>query len=296
MDILFSVSIIASFVAGMVALFAPCCVSILLPTYLAAVFREKTKVLKMTFIYFLGMAIILIPIGLGAAFITKFFQDIHIELYILGGLMMVAFGIMSFAGKGMAMLPKSLQPKAGGFSKKSVFMLGVFSGAATSCCAPVLAGALTLAVLSGTFVKAIIVVFAYVFGMTIPLFVIATFWDKFDIQNSRLVRGKLFKFKFGKKIFYIHSTNLIAGIIFSVIGLMLITLALSGNTFWAPSAQVSFGESLTRFSTKIVNALQIIPDYIWGVIIVAIFAFLLRFSFNNFNRNNKKQENENTQH
>lgn len=71
--------------------------------------------------------------------------------------------------------------------------------------------------------------------MTIPLFVIATFWDKFDIQNSRLVRGKLFKFKFGKKIFYIHSTNLIAGIIFSVIGLMLITLALSGNTFWAPS-------------------------------------------------------------
>ena len=77
---------------------------------------------------------------------------------------------------------------------------------------------------------------------------------------------------------------------------MLITLALSGNTFWAPSAQVSFGESLTRFSTKIVNALQIIPDYIWGVIIVAIFAFLLRFSFNNFNRNNKKQENENTQH
>ena len=74
MDILFSVSIIASFVAGMVALFAPCCVSILLPTYLAAVFREKTKVLKMTFIYFLGMAIILIPIGLGAAIITKFFK------------------------------------------------------------------------------------------------------------------------------------------------------------------------------------------------------------------------------
>ena len=289
MDILFSASIIASFIAGMVALFAPCCVGILLPTYMASVFREKTKVIRMTFVYFLGMSIILIPIGLGAAFLTKFFQDIHIELYILGGVMMIGFGIMSFAGKGMSVLPKSLQPKTGGFSKKSVFMLGVFSGAATSCCAPVLAGALTLAVLSGTFIKAIIIVFAYVFGMTMPLFIIATFWDKFNIQNSRFVKGKLFQFKFNKKTFYVHSTNLIAGTIFIIIGLLLVFLALSNNTFWAPSSQISLGESLTRFSTKIVNVLQIIPDYIWGIVVVAIFVFLLRFSFN---RNNKKQEDE----
>lgn len=257
MDIIFSASIIASFLAGMFALFAPCCVTILLPAYLASVFRQKTKVIRMTLVFFAGIALIIVPIGLGAAALAGFFQDFHAELYIFGGLIMLFFGIMSFSGKGMAILPERLRPGPDGFSKKSVFTLGIFSGAATSCCVPVLAGALTLAVLSGAFIKALIVVFAYIFGMTLPLFVLAAFWEKFNVQNSRLVRGKLFKFQFLKKKFYIHSTNLIAGILFLGIGLMLIVLVVSGNTHWSPEWQIKLGEYLTDLSTKIMEFLRL---------------------------------------
>ena len=48
--LLFQTSLIAAFVAGMVALFAPCCVTFLLPAYLGNVFKEKERVLFMTLV------------------------------------------------------------------------------------------------------------------------------------------------------------------------------------------------------------------------------------------------------
>ena len=49
-SILLQTSLIAAFVAGIVALFAPCCISFLLPAYLGNVFKEKEKVVLMTLI------------------------------------------------------------------------------------------------------------------------------------------------------------------------------------------------------------------------------------------------------
>src|SRR3989337_535570 len=46
-----------------------------------------------------------------------------------------------------------------------VYTLGVFSGAASACCAPVLAGMLTLSALSPSLVAATGIGLAYVFGM-----------------------------------------------------------------------------------------------------------------------------------
>ena len=82
MDIIFGASIIAAFLAGMVALFAPCCITVLLPAYLASAFREKRKILKMTLVFFAGVAAILVPIGLGAAGLARLFQNFHTELYL----------------------------------------------------------------------------------------------------------------------------------------------------------------------------------------------------------------------
>lgn len=287
MDWILGTSIIASFFGGMVALFAPCCVSVLLPVYIGSVFSRKGKVIKMTLVYFSGIAAVLVPIGLGAAFLADFFRDFHTETYIIGGMMMAVIGVMSLAGKGMSMLPKRFQPKLnpGGISGKSVFALGIFSGAATSCCAPVLAGAMTLAVLSGAFIKAIIVIFAYVLGMTFPLFVLALIWDKSKIQNSKIIKGKIIEFNFAGRRFYVHTTNLAAGVIFLGIGLMLIYLALSGNMFWAPEAQTALGGTLTVFSTKIVKIAQKIPDYLWGSVLVIFFGYILSLAI-------KKKKNE----
>src|SRR3989344_1093892 len=217
MDILFGASILASFLAGMVALFAPCCITVLLPAYLAAAFREKRNIVKMTMVFFAGIAVVLVPIGLGAAGLAQLFQNFHMELYVVGGLLMIFFGVLAIRGQGFSLIP---MPKrfallqGEGHHVKSVFLLGMFSGAATSCCAPVLAGAVTLAVISGAFWKALIVTFAYVFGMTFPLFAAAYFYDRFKLDQSRFIKGKVLEIKLGAKTLFVHSTNLFAGIVF----------------------------------------------------------------------------------
>ncbi len=277
MDIIFSASIIAAFVAGMVALFAPCCITVLLPSYLAATFKERRNIVKMTFVFFAGISLVLVPIGLGAAALAQLFRSFHSELYIAGGLLMVVLGVMAVLGKGFSIIP---MPQRGNMSEKrsgvkSVFALGVFSGAATSCCAPVLAGAVTLAVISGAFWKGLIVTFAYVFGMVFPLFISAWLYDKFKLQESRLIQGRNFNFSVLGKTYSLHSTNLIAGGIFLLMGGVLVYLGVSGDAFWAPSTQIAMGEALNLWSGKVLSTLMQIPDLIWGTLIIAAFAFLV---------------------
>jgi len=276
MDIIFSASIIASFLAGMVALFAPCCITVLLPAYLASAFREKKNILKMTLIFFAGISAILVPIGLGAAGLAQIFRDFHKELYIFGGLFMLLLAVMAVLGKGISMpMPKRIQAKMDAASTKSVFVLGLLSGAATSCCAPVLAGAMTLAVISGAFWKAIIVVFAYVFGMTFPLFVTAYFYDKYKIDQSKIIKGKLFEIKIKTKTLYVHSTNLLSSVMFLVIGTAMLVLGFSDNTFWSPEMQSEVGIKLNSWTQKLLELAVIIPDFVWAFIIIGLFSFIL---------------------
>lgn len=285
MDIILGASIIASFLAGMVALFAPCCIGFIFPAYMASVFKKKTKIIRMTLVFFAGIAVILVPIGLGAAWLAGFFRDFHIEMYLVGGVFMLVLAVMAILSKSITLFP-GLKNKIGGaspksgeagepMSSKSVFGLGVLSGAATSCCAPVLAGAMTLAVVSGAFWKALVVVFAYVLGMVFPLFIAAYFYDTLKLENTKLVKGKLVKLNLGIKKITVHTTNLLSAGIFALMGVVLIIMALSGNTFWAPEFQVRIGEFLSSVSENLANKLSVIPDVVWGIITVGFFLFFV---------------------
>jgi len=284
MEIIFGASIIAAFLAGIVALFAPCCITVLLPAYIASAFREKKDMLKMTFVFFAGLSTVLIPIGLGAAGLAQFFQNFHKQLWVFGGLFMLILAVMSIRGKGIS-LPFSgrLKEKLKIDSKnhsKSVYFLGILSGAATSCCAPVLAGAMTLAVLSGGFWKAIIVTFAYVFGMIFPLFLTAYFYDKYKLDQSKIIKGKNIEFEIlGKKVIT-HSTNLLSGIMFALIGGTMFVLGITSNAYWSPEHQAELGKSLTAWSIDIFSFLEVIPDFIWGVLIIGLFGYFIYRVFN----------------
>ncbi|MDP3733541.1 MAG: cytochrome c biogenesis protein CcdA, partial [Candidatus Daviesbacteria bacterium] len=90
---LLQTSLIAAFVAGMVALFAPCCVTFLLPAYLGSVFKEKEKVLFMTLVFGLGIFVVLLPAVLGVQFIQQFLFRNHDFIYILGGVVMLGVAL-----------------------------------------------------------------------------------------------------------------------------------------------------------------------------------------------------------
>ena len=114
---LYQVSLLASFVAGMVALFAPCCISFLLPSYFGNIFRERKKVIAMTFIYSLGILTIMLPIVLGAKVLSVFFFRFHDQNYTIGGVFLLVVGVLTFLGIKLPMTHFALRSRACGASE-----------------------------------------------------------------------------------------------------------------------------------------------------------------------------------
>src|SRR3990172_1226344 len=121
---LFQTSLIAAFVAGMVALFAPCCITFLLPTYLGGVFKEKEKVLFMTLVFGLGIFVVMLPAVLGIALISKLTFRYHDIIYILGGIVMLLVSLVTFLGIKLPMPSLGGNP-TGKPDVISVFTLGI---------------------------------------------------------------------------------------------------------------------------------------------------------------------------
>ncbi len=63
---LFGGSMLASFLAGTVALFAPCCISVMLPAYFASSFASRRALIAMTFVFAAGISLVILPVALGA--------------------------------------------------------------------------------------------------------------------------------------------------------------------------------------------------------------------------------------
>lgn len=225
-SVLFQTSLIAAFVAGIVALFAPCCISFLLPAYLGNVFKEKEKVVLMTLVFGAGIFVVMIPAVLGVAALSKFLFEYHDGIYYLGGFVMLISAVVTFLGLKLPM------PNFGHEIKKadplSVFTLGIFSGITSACCAPVLIGILTLTFLSPNFFGALAIGGMYVLGMVMPLLFIAVFLSG-KMTKFMFLRKEVVSFQFLGKERTVIVSNLIASIIFFFTGVLILYLKSIGR-------------------------------------------------------------------
>lgn len=269
MDLLVSASFIASFVAGVAALFAPCCITVLLPTYFASIFKEKATVFLMTFVYFVGILTIFLPIGLGVSFITQAFSQYHDTIFLLGGVFLLLLGTTLLLGQQFS-LPFSVHPELKKQDFISVYVLGIFSAIATTCCAPVLAGVLTLSALPGSVFLGAVYTLAYVLGMVLPLFIIAFFLDKVDFTKKFFAFRKTISYNFfGNKI-HLTFANFFSGLMFLVLGIVIIYLARTSQLTSHSEYQVSLNIFMTRFIQSISQFTKILPETAWAAIFIAI--------------------------
>lgn len=237
MNLLFLAYLIAAFVAGLVALAMPCCFSVLLPSYFAQGFKERSRRLGMTIVFSLGIATIMLPLAFGITYVGRILGTNHTLVFVTGGFLMILIGFWTLWGRGM--LPRINFPvNLNRVNAASVYMLGMFSGAATSCCAPVLAGILILTALSVSIIQGLLVGFTYVLGMVFPLFVIALAWDKYQAGEGNPLQGKVLNLKILGREFSAHSSKLIAGLMFLVMGVVNVLVGLTGTMIPAPGASL----------------------------------------------------------
>lgn len=264
MNLLIGGSILAAFFAGMVALFSPCCIVFLLPSYLASAVKQRRWALfPLTMVFTAGLALIILPLTLGVGLLASTLTRYHLPLYILGGMLMLTLGALAIAGRSWTMpglRAPALRSDAGG-----VFALGVFSGIASSCCAPVLAGVLALSALAGSLPGSIALGLAYVFGMVFPLLLIALAWDRFRLGERRLLTGHPVNLRVAGRALRTTTTNLLVGIAFVAMGLGVITLALLGDPTAAPGFQIGIGRFLERTFASLLDPLENLPEPLLGL-------------------------------
>ena len=273
MTLLSTGSILAAFFAGMVALFAPCCIVFLAPSYLAAAAKNRRwRLLPLTFVFAAGLALIMLPITLGISLVAGTIAKYHAPLYYAGGALMLLLAAYSLSGH-MWSLPAFLRaPDTRRGDSASFFALGVFSGIASSCCAPVLAGVMTLSALSGSPVGGTLLGLAFVLGMTFPLFAMALAWDRLRLRDKPWLRARPFRLRLGRRTLHTNTVNIAVAAGFAVMGTFVIYLAGAQQMTTGPNFQAAIGRWLSRQFEQIQHWLAPVPEPVLGLAVLAIAA------------------------
>lgn len=277
MEILITASFIAAFVAGVAALFAPCCITVLLPAYLASIFRQKRTVLLMTFIFFLGLLAVFLPLGLGIGGLGQVFSEYHNTLFVIGGMFLLLLGAFLLSGRHFSLpfSPRHSTNVSGGYS---VFVLGIFSGFATLCCAPVLAGVLALAALPGSILWGGIYTLTYVLGMVVPLFFLAYFLDKTDFAKKFWAFRKKITYKILGKSINLRLADALSGVTFLAMGVLILYLAATDQLAAHSSYQTSMNIFMSGFTDTLGGYFGQVPGLVWAAIVIAALALIVKVS------------------
>ncbi len=222
------VSLLASFFGGVLSLLSPCS-ALLLPAFFAFAFGGAGELVRKTGVFYLGLASTLVPLGMGISAVSALFYGHRAALITASGLLLVAFGLLQLLGRSFEVGPLAqLRSKVGGVSAGAVFALGAVYGLAGFCSGPILGAVLTVAAASGAALRGAVLLAVYAAGMAAPLLLMALLWDRLDLGDRRLLRGR--EISLGR--FRLHTTNLVSGAMFVLLGVLFIayegTSALSG--------------------------------------------------------------------
>lgn len=215
------VGLLAAFAAGVLALLSPCS-ALLLPSFFAYAFASRTAQLLRTLAFYLGLLITLVPLGIGASAASTLFYGHRPLLISVAGWSIIALGAVQILGRGFAVpfagrLQGAANRRAGNNAGwLSTVLLGAVYGLAGFCSGPILGAILTVAATQDTPLQGGLLLSVYALGMAAPLFLLAALWDRFDLGRRRWLRGRMLEVG----PLRVHTTSLVSGILFVVIGML----------------------------------------------------------------------------
>ncbi len=269
-DLLGAGGVLAAFFAGGVALFAPCCIVFLAPSYLAAAVKNRRwRLLPLTAVFAAGLALVLVPITLGVSLVAGAIAMYHQVLYWAGGLLMIGLGVLSLTGRMWSMPSLLRAPDTDRADTATFFSLGVFSGIASSCCAPVLAGVMTLSALAGSPAGGLVLGLSYVFGMVVPLFVLALIWDRLPERARNRLRSRPVRFRVAGRVFATTTLNIGVAVAFVAMGIAVIARADAPDMSGAVGPLTPFGDRLAQIFATLLRWTDPVPEPVLGLVLLA---------------------------
>ena len=266
-------SLLTSFVAGVVALFAPCCIGFLLPSYLGTIFHQRRRVLLLTAVFGLGIFTIFLPIGLSIGAVGAFLQRFHNVFFYGGAATLVALG--GALALGYIPMLHVASPRMRRASVGGIYGLGVMSGIGSACCAPVFAGVAALSVLSASALGGAVLAGVYVLGMVAPLFVLSWMLDRTKLISKMTVLQKPVAMCAGPLRRDVTVGHVVAGTIFMIAGILVAWLTAQGlgmdAVVWRDSVQTGWVGALERTAPWLFR----VPNWAWLTVFIAAIGMIV---------------------
>ena len=264
--------VLVAFLGGLLALLSPCS-ALLLPAFFAYSFTSRTRLLGRTALFYAGLCLTLVPLGVAGSFAGRLFYGHRDTLITAGGWLVIALGVAQVLGRGFG--SRRLQQAAGrrrSGSAASVLALGSVYGLAGFCAGPILGSVLTVAAMGGNPWRGGALLAVYALGMAVPMFFLAALWDRYDLGRRPWLRGRVIHL--GK--IPLHTTSLAGGTMFILLGALFLVF---DGTSALPSLmgvdqEFAWEERLSRWAGAV-------PDHVLllglsAVVAAAALAVLLR--------------------
>ncbi|MFJ8645135.1 cytochrome c biogenesis CcdA family protein [Streptomyces sp. NPDC093546] len=250
---------LAALLGGLLALLSPCS-ALLLPAFFAYSIDSPGRLLARTGIFYAGLATTLVPLGAAGSVAGRLFYGHRDLLVSVGGWLIIALGVaqavgLGFASRRLAEVSGRIRP----VSAVSVYALGLVYGLAGFCAGPILGSVLTVAAVGGNPVYGGLLLAVYALGMAVPLFLLAVFWERWDLGRRAWLRGRALRV--GR--FDLHSTSVLSGLFFVALGVLF--LAFDGTT--ALPGLLSVDESYA-LETRVAALGRAVPD--WALLLGAV--------------------------
>lgn len=219
---------IPAFLAGALSFLSPCSLPILIG-YFSIALRQSTRDLGwMTVAFLAGLGTTMAVLGAGFTALGAAVIDRQDQLEVAGGLVVIAFGIMSLAGKGFSGIRSFERPAAtvsGAYLYGLIFALGW-----TTCVGPILGAILTMLLAQGSSTGGALSLVAggalaivYVLGLGLPLLILVSALRSRGSSGraGRMLKGRGWTVNVAGRAIHLHSTTMISGVMLIVLGVLL---------------------------------------------------------------------------
>ncbi len=264
---------LAAFLGGSLAILSPCG-ALLLPAFFAATVGNRLRLVLHGGVFFLGMGLLLVPLGLGASFLGSLVTTHRDILITVAGWMIIVFGALQVVGLGFdmsRMLPGSRTVRASASTRSALvrsFLLGTVSGVAGFCSGPILGAVLTMAATEPSRLLAGVMLAIYGAGMVVPLIVIALLWTRLGDRGRARLRGRAWHIG----PLQLHSTSVITGAVLIAVGVVFLRtngmatlpqLVSSATLSDMQSAILTFGATVPEPVLIVAAALLALGGWAW---------------------------------
>jgi cytochrome c-type biogenesis protein len=244
-------------VAGILSVLSPCSLPIVLGYFSVAFQEERERIGTVTLAFLGGVGITMAILGASFTALGSFAIEQQELLAMIGGVLVIGFGVMSIFGKGFGGFAVS---RRSGFGTGAAFLYGlVFALGWTTCVGPILGSILTLLITQGATTSTALSMVAggalsliYVLGLGVPIMLLVLALrgggDRGAIQKR--LRGRGFQVSVLGRTLYLHTTSLISGLLLIALGVLLFT---------GQMTRLSERLAASSFSQRLVEFEQWIP-------------------------------------